>query len=175
MTLHIWSKQKKKMMSLFNLNVSNVFDNVSHIRLLYNIKKILKRFWNWVENFLKNKSIILIIENYTQTKRTTSVNILQNLLLFSVLYLFYNADLLNACDDIKLRFNFTEFVDDINILIYDEFKKRNCEILKKIWNKVVEWAKNHDFKFIEKKHELIHFSKILKKYNMSANIALSEH
>ena len=32
---------------------------------------------------------------------------------------------------LKLRFNFTEFVNDINILTYNEFTERNCEILKK--------------------------------------------
>ena len=60
-----------------------------------------------------------------------SVSILQNSLLFLILYLFYNANLLNTCDDIKLRFNFTEFVDDIKILMYDEFIEQNYKILKK--------------------------------------------
>ena len=161
----------------FNLNVSDVFDNVLHIRFFHNIKKrrILKKLLNWVENFLKNKNIILIIKKYTQTKDITSVNILQNSLFFSVLYLFYNADLLNAYDDIKLYFNFIKFVNDINILMYNKFTERNCKILKKTWNKVVEWIKKHDFKFYKRKYELIHFSRILKKYNISANIALNEH
>ena len=30
---------KKKLISLFNLNVNNAFDNVSHLRFLYNMKK----------------------------------------------------------------------------------------------------------------------------------------
>ena len=64
-------------------------------------------------------------------KRTTSVDISQNLSFSSILYLFYNANLFKACDDVKLRFNFIEFVDDINILTYNEFTKQNCEILKK--------------------------------------------
>ena len=112
-------------MLFFSLDVSDVFDNVLHIQFLYNIKKVLKRLMNWIENFLKNRSIILIIEKYTQAKRTTSVSILQNSLFFLILYLFYNENLLNVCDDIK-------FVDDINILTYNEFTERNCEISKKI-------------------------------------------
>ena len=84
-----------------------------------------------MKNFLKNKNIILIIEKYTQTKRRVSVNISQNFLFFLILYLIYNANLLKTCKNVKLRFNITNFVNDINILIYNEFIKRNCDILKK--------------------------------------------
>ena len=128
-----------------------------------------------MKNFLKNKNITLIIKNHTMTKRRINVNISQNLLFFSMLYLFYNANLLKSCENVKLRFSVTEFVNDINILTYNESTKRNCEMLRKTWNKVVEWAKKHKFKFNERKHELIHFSKISKRYNMNVNITLKKH
>ena len=35
----IQNKQKKKMTSFFSLNVNDVFDNVSHFRLLHNMEK----------------------------------------------------------------------------------------------------------------------------------------
>ena len=85
-----------------------------------------------MKNFLKNKNIILIIEKYTQAKRRVSVNILQNSSFSLILYLFYNANLLKTCENVKLRFNVTNFVNDINILIYNEFTKRNCDVLKKV-------------------------------------------
>ena len=53
------------------------------------------------------------------------------IIVFLMLYLFYNANLLKSCENVKLRFNITEFVNDINILIYNELTKRNCEMLKK--------------------------------------------
>ena len=116
---------KKKIDIIFQLNVNDAFDNVSHIRLFYNIKKrkMSSKLLKWIKNFLKNKNIILIIKEYTQTKCTTNVNILQNSSFFSILYLFYNANLFKACDDVKLRFNFIEFVDNIKILTYDKFTK----------------------------------------------------
>ena len=165
------------MTSFFNLNVNDAFDNMSYIWFLHNIKKrkMSNRLLKWIENFLKNKNITLIIEEYTQTKHTTNVDISQNSLFFPILYLFYNANLFKTCDDVKLRFNFIEFVDDINILTYNKFTKRNCEILKKRWNKIVEWTKQYDFKFNEPKHELIHFIRISRKYNISADITLNEH
>ena len=84
-----------------------------------------------MKDFLKNKNIILIIEEYTQTKRRISMSILQSFSLSSILYLFYNANLLKTYKNVKLRFNVTNFVNDINILTYSEFIKRNCDVLKK--------------------------------------------
>ena len=127
-----------------------------------------------MKNFLKNRSTTLIIKNYTIIKRRINVNILQNLLLFSMLYLFNNANLLKSCENVKLRFSVIEFVNDINILIYNELIKQNYEMLRKAWKKIVEWAKKYDFKFNKQKHELIYFSKILKKYNINVNITLKE-
>ena len=138
-------------------------------------KKVSNKLLKWIKNFLKNKSTTLIIEDHTMTKRKINVNISQNSLFFSMLYLFYNANLLKSYEDVKLRFNIIEFVNDINILTYNKSTKRNCEILKKTWNKAVEWAKRHNFKFNEQKHELIHFSRISKKYNMNVNITLKKY
>ena len=128
-----------------------------------------------MKNFLKNRSTILFIENYMMTKRKINVNISQKSLFFSMLYLFYNANLLKLCKNVRLYFNIIEFVNNINLLIYNESTKWNCEMLKKIWKKIVEWAKRHDFKFNKRKHKLIHFSKILKRYNINVNITLKEH
>ena len=173
----IWSKQKKKMTLFFNLNVSNAFDNMLHFRFLHNLKKknISNKLLKWVKNFLKNKNITLIIKDYTMMKRRINVNISQNSSLFLMLYLFYNANLLKSYENVKLRFNIIKFVNDINILTYNESTKQNCEMLKKTWNKIVEWTKRHDFKFNERKHKLIHFLKISKRYNINVNIMLKEH
>ena len=84
-----------------------------------------------MKDFLKNKNTTLIIKNYTMTKRKINVSISQNLLFFSMLYLFYNANLLKSYKNIRLRFNIIEFINNINILIYNELIKRNCEMLKK--------------------------------------------
>ena len=96
-------------------------------------------------------------------------------IVFSMLYLFYNANLLKSCENVKLRFNAIEFVNDINIFMYNKSMKQNCEMLKKTWNKVVEWTKKHDFKFNKRKHALIHFSRISKRYNINARITLRKY
>ena len=153
------------MISFLSLNVSEVFDNMLHSQFLYNIKKkkVLNKLLKWVKDFLKNKNITLIIEKYTQAKCWISVNILQNSSLFLILYLFYNANLLKMYKNVKLYFSVTDFVNNINILTYNEFIKRNCNVLKRTWNKAFEWTKKHEFKFNKRKHKLIHFSKNFEK------------
>ncbi len=84
-------------------------------------------------------------------------------------------NLLKACDDIKLRTSFTDFVNDINILIYKEFIKRNCRVFSEIYDRCKQWSKTHDIKFLMTKHELIHFMKTSKWFNMKVDVKLTRH
>jgi len=96
-------------------------------------------------------------------------------LLSLILYLFYNVNLLEACDDIKLRTSFTDFVNDINILTYEEFIKCNCRVLSEIYDKCKQWSKTYYIKFLMTKHELIHFMKTSKWFNMKVDVKLMKH
>ena len=58
--------------------------------------------------------------------------------LSSILYLFYNADLLEIYNNIRLRTSATGFVDNINILIYSELTEENCKKLNKVYEKCEE-------------------------------------
>ncbi len=118
---------------------------------------------------------MITIDDYTMMKHSVNINILQNSLLSSILYLFYNVNLLKACDDIRLRINFTNFINDINILIYKKFMKRNCRVLNEIYDRCKQWSKMHDIKFSKTKHKLIHFMKTSKWFNMNINIKLMKH
>jgi len=108
-----------------------------HSKLLHDMKKrkVFKLLFKFVKNFLKNQHIMITIDDYMMIKCSVNVDILQDFLLSLILYLFYNANLLKACDDIKLRINFTDFMNDINILIYEKFTKYNCKVLSKIYDR----------------------------------------
>ena len=148
--------------------MSKTFDNVSHARLLHNMRKrrVLTLLLNWVKDFLRERRTTLTINEYTLLERRTKVNISQNSSLSFILYLFYNVDLLKNCDDIKLRTSIIDFVNDVNILTYNDFTKRNCEKLKKKYRKCEKWYKTHDSRFDVNKCELIHFNKTSRKHNM---------
>jgi len=122
---------------LLNLNNKNIFDNITHNRLLYNIKKrkVFELLFEFVKDFLKNKRITITIDNYTTIKRIINIDVLQKISLSSILYLFYNINLLETCNNIKLQINFIKFVNNINILTYNKLIKRNCKVLNKIYKK----------------------------------------
>ncbi len=84
-------------------------------------------------------------------------------------------NLLKACNDIKLKINFTSFVNDINILTYKKFTKYNCKVLDEIYDKCEQWLKMHDIKFLKTKHKLIYFTRTFKWFNMNENLKLTEH
>ena len=164
----IWSNSKKKVTSLLSLNVSKTFDNVSHARLLHNMRKrrVLTLLLNWVKDFLRKRRTTLTINEYTLLERRAKVNISQSSSLSSILYLFYNVDLLKNCDDIRLHTSIIDFVNDVNILTYNNSTKRNCEKLKEIYRKYEKWCETHNSRFDIDKCEFIHVNKISRRHNM---------
>ena len=122
---------------MLSLNEKNAFDNVMHSKLLHDMKKrkVSKLLLKFVKNFLKDQCIMITIDDYMTMKCNMNVNISQDSLLSSILYLFYNVNLLEVCDDIKLRTSFTNFVNDVNILTYKEFIKCDCKVFSEIYDK----------------------------------------
>ncbi len=138
-------------------------------------RRVLRLLLEFVKNFLRNRHITITIDDYMMMKRSVNINISQDFSLSLILYLFYNVNLLKACDDIRLRTNFTNFINDINILIYEKFMKRNCRVFSEIYDKCKQWSKMHNIKFSKTKHKLIHFTRIFKWFNMNVNIKLIKH
>ncbi len=173
----VWSDTRKRVVSLLNLNKKNAFNNVMHSRLLHDMKKrkVSRLLLKFVKNFLKDQRIMITIDDYMIIKCSVNINISQDSLLSLILYLFYNVNLLEACDDIKLKTNFIDFMNDINILIYKEFIKRNCKVLSKIYDKCKQWLKTHDIKFLITKYKLIHFTRTFKWFNMKIDVKLMKH
>ena len=173
----VWSDMRRRVVSLLSLNEKNAFDNMMHSKLLHNMKKrkVSRLFLKFVKNFVKDRCIMITIDDYMMMKCSVNIDISQDSSLSLILYLFYNANLLEVCDDIKLRTSFTDFVNDINILTYKEFTKRNCRVLSKIYDRCEQWSKTHDIKFLMTKHELIHFTRISKWFNIKVNIKLMKH
>ncbi len=108
-------------------------------------------------------------------KRNVNVDISQDSLLSLILYLFYNVNLLKACDDIRLRISFTNFINNVNILIYEEFIKCNCKVLNEVYDRCEQWSKMYNIKFLKTKYKLIHFTRIFKWFNMNIDVKLMKH
>ncbi len=176
--IHImWSNTRRRVVLLLSLNEKNAFNNVMHSKLLHDMKKrkVSRLLLKFVKNFLKDQRIMITIDDYTMMKCSMNVDISQDSSLSLILYLFYNANLLEACDNIKLRTSFTDFMNDVNILTYKEFIKCNCKVLNEIYDKCKQWSKMHDIKFLITKHKLIHFIRTFKWFNIKVDVKLMKH
>ncbi|PWI64462.1 hypothetical protein PCL_10440 [Purpureocillium lilacinum] len=74
-----------------------------------------------------------------------------------MLYLFYNADLIEACKTPETES--VGYIDDVSILAIGPSATRNCKILKAMHRKAQEWARKHGSQFSPTKYELVHFTR----------------
>ena len=64
------------------------------------------------------------------------------------------------------------FVDDINILVVGSSTENNCRALEHVHRGCMEWAHRHGAAFGPQKYELMHLTRSLKKFNMTAGVNL---
>ena len=88
-----------------------------------------------------------------------------------ILFLFYNAELIDIYSKSILRVTASGFVDDVNILAYSQSTAGNCKKLEKVHERCLAWAKRFGLKFASQKYELIHFSRRYS-FDLSATVQL---
>ena len=79
----------------------------------------------WIYSFLSDRSTSIRLQDFESSIEGVDLGILQGSPIFPILYLFYNADLLENCEDITISVTPTGFVDDISLLTYSNNTKRN--------------------------------------------------
>ena len=157
------------------MDVSGAFDSVSHQRLIHNLwkRKIPEWIAKWVGSFLRDHKTTLAV--YRQVTETLEVRtgIPQGSPVSSILYLFYNADLLDICEKPGIRASGLDFVDDVNILAYSTSTKENCKTLEQLHTECKQWVNKHRAIFAPKKYKLIHLAHSPKKFDMIATINIA--
>jgi hypothetical protein len=133
----IWNMNKNKITTLLSMNVIETYDHVLREKLLHNFKK-KKRISTWIivwtNNFMQDRKINLIVKTKQKIMNNVNVDISQKLLMSLILYLFYNANLLKFFEQSSRKMIVIDFVNDINILIYNINMINNCRLLKKCTN-----------------------------------------
>jgi len=66
--------------------------------------------------------------------RKMNADISQRFLISLILFLFFNASLIEKCEALKIKIEVLDFIDDINILVYDRFTEEICRTLSKAHN-----------------------------------------
>ncbi len=132
----VWDCKIKYVIFMLSLNVAEAFNHVLHIRLLHTLRmrKTLNYIVNWTHSFLKDKESSLMFNEQISAMQWIDVDILQRFFISSILFLFFNASLIEKCEALEIKIKILDFINDINILIYDRFIESICETLSKAHN-----------------------------------------
>jgi hypothetical protein len=147
-----------KVATLLMLDVSGAFDNVSHKRLMHNLRRrhIDPSIVGWVESYLTNRTTQIRLLEGTADSVPANTGIPQGSSLSPILYLFYNADLLEIGDPGDIV---TGYVDDTSLLVTGDTKAENIAQLTKLHLRAADWARRTGSVFAPQKYEMIHITK----------------
>jgi hypothetical protein len=176
-TIHtIWNMNKDKITTLLSMNVIKSYDHVSREKLLHNLKKKWISTWivAWTNNFMQDKRINFIVKTKQMIMNNVNVDISQKSSMSSILYLFYNVNLLKFFKQSSRKMIVIDFVNDINIFIYDINMINNCRLLKKMREHCLLWNRRHEIVFASIKYELIHLTKNIAKVDIQTSIKICD-
>ncbi len=170
----VWNCKIKYVIFMLSLNVVEAFDQVLHIRLLHTLKmrRTSSYIVKWACSFLKNREISLIFNEQTSIMCKINADIFQEFLISSILFLFFNASLIEKCEALRIKIKVLNFVNNINILTYDRFIEEICKTLSKTHDICAKWAWTHNTTFASEKYELTHFTRKSRKFNMMISISI---
>ena len=149
-----WGKGKP-VVSLLMLDVSGAYDNVYHVRLLHNLRKRrLGQLAPWVKAFLSNRSTRIRMPEGVSDRISTPTGIPQVSPISPILYLIYNADLIENCGN---RVTSNALVDDVCFMAKGDSERETTNKLRSACQKADVWARTHASVFDPKKYALVHF------------------
>jgi hypothetical protein len=157
---------------MLSLDIIEAFNQVSHIRLLHmlKMKRTSSYIIKWTCNFLEDWKTLLIFDEQMSAMRKINANISQKSFISSIFFLFFNASLIKKCEALRIKVKVFNFINDINILVYNKFIKEICKMLSKVHDACAKWAYTHDAMFASEKYELTHFIRKLKRFDIMINI-----
>lgn len=155
------SWRRGKVVSALFLDIEGAFPNAVTGRLVRNMRRrrIPRKYTTFVENLLRNRRTKLKFDDFTSDFFELSNGIGQGDPLSMILYLFYNADLLeipSGQDEDAFA-----YVDDITLIaVADSFKdahKKLKDMMKRAGG-AEEWSRDHNSKWEISKFALMDFS-----------------
>jgi hypothetical protein len=172
----IWNMSKDKITTLLSMNITKAYNHVLRERLQHNLKKRRISTWiiAWTSSFMQDKKINLIVRARQTIMSNVNVDISQKSSMSSILYLFYNANLLKLLEQSSRKMIVIDFVNDINIFIYDINTINNCRLLKKMHEHCLLWSRRHEIVFASIKYELIHLMKNIAKFDIQTSIKICD-
>ena len=152
-----------QVVSALFLDMEGAFPNAVKDKLIHNLKKrrIPEVYVNFIKNLLTDRKTKLKFDDYISEAINVDNGIGQGDPLSMILYIIYNADLLEITD-----YNDTEdalgYVDDIALLAIGSNLEETTEKLRNLMEKEgggLEWSKSHNSRFEISKSAVLHFSR----------------
>lgn len=155
--IHAAWKRNEVATALF-LDVSGAFDNVSHERLIHNLRKrrVPTNIVEYIVSFVRERSTELRLPDQFIDWQTRT-GIPQGSSLSPILYLFYNSDLLDSL--IAAGAWASGYIDDVAFLRTAPTFEENCTAMEGDHEIALDWARKHASKFAPAKYQLIHFTR----------------
>ena len=166
-----WNEGRGKVASLLLIDVTGAFDNISHRRLLHNLRKrkVDEKIVRWIASFLGERHTELCIDGFRSEKCSLTTGEPQGSPLSPILYLFYNADLLEHCCQAQDTAA-TGFIDDVSILAWADTTDETCRKLQEALQTAERWAAAHASLFAPDKFQLTHFTRATSRLDTSKPI-----
>lgn len=141
------------------MDISGAYDKVWRRRLIHNLRKrgVPSKLLIRLESYLADRTVRIKLAEGLVDAITVNAGIPQGSPLSPILYLFYNADLLEIEGWTIEKALIMGYVDDTGMLVGGESTEANCKRLAELHAKAEEWAIKHPSSFAPAKYELIHF------------------
>ena len=149
--------------SILFLDVEGAFPNAVTDKLLHNLKKrrIPTVYINFITQLLTNRRTKIKFDDYTSDLIEITNGIGQGDPLSMILYIIYNADLLEIIDDDQLE-DALGYVDDIAIIaIGNDFEETTTRLQNLMIKHEggLDWSRSHNSKFEINKSAVLHLTR----------------
>jgi retron-type reverse transcriptase len=170
-----WNMPEETVASLLLLDVSGAFDNVSHARLLHNLRKrrIDERTVRWIASLLTNRSTNISFNGYKSETYNTPTRNPQGSPLSPILYLFYNADLIETCSQQQNTIA-TGFIDNVGILQWGRSTQDTYDGLTRTTELATQWTTKHASAFAPRKFQLTHLTRTRQRFDIERLVIMAQ-
>lgn len=155
--------RNNQVVSVLFLDVEGAFPNAVTARLIHNLKKrrIPKATVKFIQQLLYNRRTKLKFDDYTSEEFNITNGIGQGDPLFMLLYILYNADLLNLPDN-PMHEDAIGYVDDIALLAIRADFVETTQRLEMMMTKEdggIQWSREHNSHFEVTKSSVLHLTR----------------
>ncbi|KAG6983783.1 RNA-directed DNA polymerase from mobile element jockey [Fusarium oxysporum f. sp. conglutinans] len=158
---HIFSAwRSRQVLSLISFDVKGAYNGVCKERLLQRMKArgIPENLLRWIDSFCSERTATIVINGQSSESRPLpQAGLLQGSPLSPILFLFFNADLVQT--QIDRNGGAIAFVDDYTAWVSGPTAQSNQRGIQAVIDKALDWERRSGATFEAEKTAIIHFTR----------------